>query len=193
MKKDYFTVTEAARLCRTSIWTLHRRIRSGSIKSFRAAGGRNVLIERQELLEFLKQNRIPYPKELERTAIRLLIVDDEQVVLDVLRRFFDGRADFEIQTADSGFSAGLAVRSFRPDVILLDIMLGDLDGREVCRRLRADPELAETRVLGFSGYVEADQEASLKEAGIDDFVSKPVNPAKLVDRILKLVGRTVMA
>lgn len=186
VQKEHFTVEEAAPLCGTSIWTIYRRIHEGAINAFRAGGGRNVLIPREALLGFMRRNRIPIPGDLASRTIKLLIVDDDDRVVTPLERFFGARDDFVVQTAASGFAAGLAIRAFRPDVILLDIMLGDLDGRELCRELRRDPALRDVRVIGFSGYLEEPEIRELLESGFDDFIAKPIRPKELLERLSKL-------
>ena len=92
----------------------------------------------------------------------------------------DGR--FEIKTANNGFDAGMLVKEFRPDLVVLDIMLPDINGKEVCQRVRADDTLEQVKIICISGMVEQDKVADLRAAGADDFLQKPFTVDKLVDR-----------
>jgi DNA-binding response OmpR family regulator len=126
---------------------------------------------------------------------RLLIVDDVAASRETLESILYA-PDYEFYLAASGHE-GLAVASqVQPDLILLDVMMPDLDGYEVCRRLRALPELAETPVVLITAL---DDRTSLRlglEAGADDIVGKPFDGAQLrarVAMILRLNRRRVLA
>jgi DNA-binding response OmpR family regulator len=126
---------------------------------------------------------------------RLLIVDDVAASRETLEGILYA-PDYEFHLAASGHE-GLAVASqVQPDLILLDVMMPDLDGYEVCRRLRATPELAETPVVLITAL---DERTSLRlglAAGADDIVGKPFDGAQLrarVAMILRLNRRRVLA
>ena len=90
---------------------------------------------------------------------------------------------FEVKIAANGFDAGMMVKEYRPDLIVLDVMLPDINGKEVCHRVRADPNLEEVRIICISGMVEEDKIAELKLAGADDFVHKPFDVDMLIERM----------
>ena len=93
----------------------------------------------------------------------------------------DGR--FEVRIAANGFDAGMMVKEYRPDIIILDVMLPDINGKEVCHRVRSDNTLEEVRIICISGMVEEDRIQELKLAGADDFVRKPFDVDELIDRM----------
>ena len=97
----------------------------------------------------------------------------------------DGR--FEVRIATNGFDAGMMVKEYRPDVIVLDVMLPDINGKEVCHRVRADSTLEEVRILCISGMIEEDKIQELRLAGADDFLSKPFEIEELIDRMCQLM------
>ena len=92
----------------------------------------------------------------------------------------DGR--FEIRTANNGFEAGMLVKEIKPDLVVLDVMLPDINGKEVCQRVRSDSTLASVQIICISGMVEQDKIDDLKEAGANDFLSKPFDVEKLMER-----------
>jgi two-component system OmpR family response regulator len=89
---------------------------------------------------------------------------------------------FEIRTANNGFGAGMLVKEFRPDLIVLDVMLPDINGKEVCQRVRGDSAMKTCKIICISGMVEQDKVADLMAAGADDFMNKPFNVDDLIER-----------
>jgi two-component system KDP operon response regulator KdpE len=114
-------------------------------------------------------------------AARVLLVDDEAVIVRVLEVNLR-IAGFEVRTATSG-AAALEAAADRPDVVVLDLGLPDMSGWDVLERLREDAGLAATPVIVLSG---ADRDASNAHgyaATVHAFLTKPVEPADLVDRV----------
>jgi DNA-binding response OmpR family regulator len=109
-------------------------------------------------------------------------VDDDQELVDLMVDAFERTAMFDIRTANNGFDAGMLVKEFRPDLVVLDIMLPDINGKEVCQRVRSDSTLEATKIICISGMVEADKVADLRSAGANDFMQKPFEVEKLVER-----------
>ena len=119
---------------------------------------------------------------------KILIVDDEADALEVLG-FKLREAGFSPLFAKDGARALAAVRSDRPDLIVLDLMLPEVDGLEVCKILRRDPATARIPILMLTARAtEMDRVVGL-ELGADDYVTKPFSPRELVLRIRKLLGR----
>ncbi|MCH8829058.1 MAG: response regulator, partial [Planctomycetes bacterium] len=82
---------------------------------------------------------------------------------------------------------GMMVKEYRPDIIVLDVMLPDINGREVCQRIRSDETLDDVKIICISGMVEQDKVAELKEAGADDFMQKPFEIESLIVRMCELL------
>jgi len=184
--KRVFTTGEAAEVCKVSQQTIIRCFDAGRLSGFRVPGSKFRRIPREELLRFMRDNSIP-TDTIEPGLKRVLVVDDDadivQLMVDVLSR--DGR--FEVKTAGTGYDAGLLTESFRPQIILLDFMLPDINGNVVCRRIREKPEMKGTKILCISGVVKPEDIDSLKQAGADDFLKKPFGIAALVQRIEALL------
>ena len=79
------------------------------------------------------------------------------------------------------------VKEFRPDLVVLDVMLPDINGKEVCQRVRSDSTLDNVRIICISGMVEQDKVSDLRDAGADDFMQKPFDVEKLVERACGLL------
>ncbi len=186
-EKQVFTTGEAADLCKVSQQTIIRCFDSGRLRGFRVPGSRFRRIPREELLRFMRENDIPTDGlDLGRKKRILVVDDDEQIVelfVDVLSR--DER--FEVRTAGTGYEAGVLTEQFKPDLMVLDYMLPDINGNVVCRTVREKPELAGTKIIIVSGVVKQDEIDELVRAGADDFVKKPFNIERLLARIHELL------
>ena len=184
--KTVFTTGEAAKICKVSQQTIIRCFDNGSLKGFRVPGSRFRRIPREELYSFMKDNGIP-TEALEEGKRRLLIVDDDQDLVDLMVDAFglDGRWD--IRTANNGFGAGMLVKDFRPEMVVLDVMLPDINGKEVCQRVRTDPAMKSTKVICISGMVERNKIDDLIAAGADDFMNKPFSVEDLIKRCCDLL------
>ncbi|MCK4959330.1 MAG: response regulator [Planctomycetes bacterium] len=180
--KDLFTTGEAADICNVSQQTIIRCFDAGRLEGFRIPGSKFRRIPRESLVKFMTDNDIPI-KNLASGKKRILIVDDDaeivELMVDVLAR--DGR--FDTKTASSGYDAGLITQQFRPDLMILDYMLPDVNGNIVCQTIRRNPEFASTKIVIVSGVVNQDEIQDLIDAGAEDFMKKPFNIIELVDKI----------
>lgn len=190
--KTVFTTGEAARICKVSQQTIIRCFDNGSLKGFRVPGSRFRRIPRDQLFQFMKDNGIP-TDALESGKRKVLIVDDDEDLVELLVDVFARDGRFEIRTANNGFDAGMFVKEFRPDLVVLDVMLPDINGKEVCQRVRQDDTLEAVKIICISGMVEQDKVADLKAAGANDFIQKPFTVDTLLDRSCDLldIERTV--
>ncbi len=179
--KTVFTTGEAAKICKVSQQTIIRCFDNGSLKGFRVPGSRFRRIPREQLFSFMKDNGIP-TDALESGKRKILIVDDDVDLVELMSDAFAADGRFDIKTANNGFDAGMFVKEFRPDIVVLDVMLPDINGKEVCQRVRMDPTMKTVKIICISGMVEQDKIADLRAAGADDFMNKPFSIDKLVER-----------
>ncbi len=184
--KTVFTTGEAAKICKVSQQTIIRCFDNGSLKGFRVPGSKFRRIPREQLFAFMRDNGIP-TDALESGKRKVLIVDDDEELVELLSDVFDKDGRFEVKTANNGFDAGMQVREFRPDLVVLDVMLPDINGKEVCQRIRSDETLEAVKIICISGMVEQDKVAELRLAGANDFMHKPFNVDRLLDRACDLL------
>jgi DNA-binding response OmpR family regulator len=119
--------------------------------------------------------------------LKILIVDDEPDIADAFKHVLQS-ADYEVITAATGQECLQIARGERPDLILLDVRLPDINGLEVCRRIKTDPELARTAVINVTGMrTSKDDEVEGIEAGADAYLTKPVHLRTLLARVQTLL------
>jgi excisionase family DNA binding protein len=187
--KTVFTTGEAAEICGLSQQTIIRCFDSGQLGGFRVPGSKFRRIPRDRLVKFMKEHKIPLDA-LESDRMKILVVDDDpdivELFVDALGR--DGR--FEVRAARTGFDAGLEANRFRPDIVVLDYMLPDVNGNVVCRTIRESEDLQHIRILIISGVINRSEIDDLLAAGADDFIKKPFNISAVIDRVVELVQGT---
>ena len=185
--KSVFTTGEAADICKVSQQTIIRCFDSGRLRGFRVPGSRFRRIPREALIQFMKDNGIP-PDALDGGKQKVLVVDDDpeivELFVDVLER--DGR--FQVKTAATGYDAGVLTQEFQPDMLILDYMLPDVNGNVVCQTIRKNPAFGHMKIVIVSGVVNQEEINELLKAGADEFVKKPFNIEKLIERIGELLG-----
>ena len=180
--KTVFTTGEAAKICKVSQQTIIRCFDNGQLKGFRVPGSKFRRIPREALYKFMKDNQIP-TDALENGKRKVLLVDDDPEIVELINKALDDDGRFEVRIAANGFDAGMMVKEYRPDLIVLDVMLPDINGKEVCHRVRADSNLEEVRIICISGMIEDDKIQELRLAGADDFIHKPFDVDVLIERM----------
>jgi excisionase family DNA binding protein len=188
--KTVFTTGEAAKICKVSQQTIIRCFDSGQLKGFRVPGSRFRRIPRDVLYKFMKDNGIP-TDALESGKRKMLIVDDDRDLVELLRDALEADGRFDIRTVNNGFDAGMMVKEYHPDAIILDVMLPDINGKEVCQRVRSDSTLDDVKIICISGMVEADKIQELRDAGANDFIQKPFEVDTLIQRVCRQLDMEV--
>lgn len=118
----------------------------------------------------------------------VIVVDDDEKIAQLLRAYFE-REGFAVYTAHDGLAALAAIKEYTPDIVVLDLMLPELDGWEVCRRLRRESDVP---IIMLTARDEETDRLIGLEIGADDYVAKPFSPREVVARakvILRRVGR----
>lgn len=181
--KNLFTTGEAADICNVSQQTIIRCFDAGRLEGFRIPGSKFRRIPRESLVKFMRENKMPLDN-LESGKRKVLIVDDDEEIVDLMVDVLvrDGR--FEVKSASSGYDAGIMTEKFSPDLIILDYMLPDVNGNVVCQTIKRNPSFANTHIIIVSGVANESEIKDLLSAGAEGFVKKPFNIVGLVDKIV---------
>src|ERR1017187_1888820 len=130
--KDVLTTGEVAKICNVAPRTVSKWFDSGALHGYSIPGSKDRRIPINQLIHFMKQHGMPL-NALMTGCTRVLIVDDEQDIVEVLEKILEDEAKYEVEVARGGFQAGVAAEKFRPHVILLDMNLSDVDGPVVAK------------------------------------------------------------
>lgn len=120
---------------------------------------------------------------------KILIVDDDVETLRLVGLMLQ-RQGYEIVSASNGTQAIKMAQTEKPDLIILDVMMPDLDGYQVTTELRKNEQMNTTPILMFTAKSQVDDKVTGYEAGVDDYITKPVHPAELVAHVKALLSRT---
>ena len=114
---------------------------------------------------------------------KILVVEDEKDILELLLSIFDDFGDYRILSAMDGEEALRLVRVDNPDMILLDIQLPRLNGYEVCKSVKSDPTMSRTKVLMLTGMTQNSDRQKAQEAGADGYITKPFSSIELLEKV----------
>jgi len=131
--------------------------------------------------------RISAPSLSMTATHRILIADDNQANCELLEAFL-AEIDCEVEIAEDGQKTLDKVAAFRPDLILLDVMMPKLSGFEVCKQLKRDPATRGIMILMVTALNELGDIERAVEAGTNDFLSKPVNKVELLKRVENMLA-----
>lgn len=185
--KSVFTTGEVADICKVSQQTVIRCFDSGRLNGFRVPGSRFRRIPRDALLTFMKTNGIPMD-HLESGKKRVLVVDDDEAIIEMFTELLERDGRFEVKTASTGYDAGILTEQFKPDVMLLDFKLPDINGNVVCRTIRSNPNYDHMKIIIISGVADPDEVNELLSSGANEFIRKPFDINSVIGRISELVN-----
>jgi CheY-like chemotaxis protein len=182
---QYISTLEAARMCGVSTFSIQRWFDEGLLVGARLPGGKRK-IESESLKRFMQEHGLlPSPSSVKVDRMRVLIVEDDAKLMEVMKEYLAQSGDFLIQTATNGLDAGLALSEFKPDAVVLDVMLEDIPARAVVQRIRQSPVGRSARIVAISGKAHADDIREIKAAGANAFLQKPFDMRDLM-KALKL-------
>ena len=122
------------------------------------------------------------------SASSILVVDDQPINVQLLKRKLE-REGIRVTPAYNGLEALEVVKKEKPDLILLDVMMPDMDGIEVCQRLQANEDTRGIPVMVLTAKGDEDNEVRVFELGADDFITKPFRARALSARLEAVLGR----
>lgn len=182
--KDVLTTGEVAKICNVAPRTVSKWFDSGQLKGYRIPGSKDRRIPLNNLIQFMKAHGIPLDGVMSGKT-RVLIVDTQRDVTEVLRKLLTEQAGYEVRTATSGFEAGFECERFKPHVMLLDIHMGEGDCRHIAGLVHGNEDLAMTRIIAMSGKLTDGQAAGLRQQGFDSFLKKPFQVRQVIEAIEK--------
>ncbi|MFN7021285.1 MAG: response regulator, partial [Phycisphaerales bacterium] len=181
-EKDVLTTGEVAKICNVAPRTVSKWFDTGVLKGYRIPGSKDRRIPVSQLMRFMKEHGIPFDG-VASGKTRILIVDDEQEIVDVLHKALSEQANYEVRTATNGFQAGLECDRFKPHVMLLDVHLGEADVRNIANMVRTDDDLQMTKIIAMSGKMTDGQLQSLRTTGFDNYLKKPFQVRQVIESI----------
>jgi excisionase family DNA binding protein len=186
---DILTVFQASKHCNVSPKTIINWIEAGHINAYKTVGGHRR-IKRTDLEDFMRKQGIPIPEEeIKSERKRILIVDDDAIIVEtIVQALEEEEYDYEIVSASDGFEAGLQVNHFKPHLLILDIMMPDIKGYDVCKKIKTNEQTKDTKIIVLSAYLDDEKFKKMKEYGADLCFSKPLPLPRLKEEVARMLG-----
>ena len=187
--EDILTVFKASQYCNVSPKTIINWIEAGHIDAYKTVGGHRR-IKKGDLIAFMTRQGIPVPEEeIQDERKRILVVDDDPIIVEtIVQSLEEDEHDYEVISASDGFEAGLQVNHFWPHILILDIMMPDIKGYEVCQKIKGDEETQHIKIIVLSAYLDDEKFKKMKEHGADVCFSKPLPLPRLKEEVARLLG-----
>jgi CheY-like chemotaxis protein len=161
----------------------------GLLNAYRTPGGHRR-VGAEDLVSFLREHRMPVPDQLQQGPVRVLVVDDEPGVTQLIARAIrSAHPDYEVIEAHDGFQAGTMVATLKPDCVLVDLRMPGIDGYEVCRMIKSQQETRHAQVIAMTAYPSPDSEERVLSCGARACLNKPLD----IDSLLKHVETALAA
>ena len=185
---DILTVFKASRYCNVSSKSIINWVESGHINAYKTVGGHRR-IKKSDLEEFMRKQGIPIPeKEPAEERKRILVVDDDPIIVEtIVQGLEEAEYDYEVISASDGFEAGLQVNHFMPHLLILDIMMPDIKGYEVCKKIKSNEKTKNIKIMVLSAYLDEEKFKKMKEYGADICFSKPLPLPQLKKEVARLL------
>jgi excisionase family DNA binding protein len=189
MKKKSLSTLDIAPMLGVAVGSVANWIDQNQLKAGRTPGGhRRVQVE--DLVDFLRQQNLPIPAELVLTP-KILVVDDEPAISTwVADEIKEQIPNCQVMVANDGFSAGELVGTMNPEVVILDLRMPELDGFEVCRRIKAKETTRNIIVIAMTSMRSSNVEKRILECGAMVCLKKPLDPAALMKEVTLALSMT---
>lgn len=181
-----YTTGQVAKICKVAPRTVSKWFDSGRLKGYRIPGSQDRRIPRDSLIKFLKEHGMPLGELEDETTAKVLVVAQDQVLIDNLKRELPPEKSYKLAIAASGFEAGLQAESFRPDCIVVDFSIGRTEALQICQNLRRNQEFADVILIAL--LPDDGGMTSLDPSTVNEIFKKPFDVALLAERIRTLVG-----
>jgi excisionase family DNA binding protein len=184
--KKVFTTGQVAKICKVAPRTVSKWFDSGRLRGYRIPGSQDRRIPREHLLRFLKEHGMPLGELEAEVFHKILVVGADAPLQAALKDQLRETDDFRIETAASGFEAGIRAESFHPDCIVIDMALGRIEAGQIAQNLRKSPDHQDTLLIALTSDEPGDEVYGL---GFNDAFKKPFDGALLAERIKRLIAQ----
>jgi len=181
-----FSTSQVAQICKVAPRTVSKWFDSGRLKGYRIPGSQDIRIPREYLIKFLKEHGMPLGDLEDEVMAKVLIVAQDQILIENIKRELPPERSFKVAVATSGFDAGIQAESFHPDCMIVDFSIGRFEALQICQNLRRNPEFAEVILVAL--LPDAGRPTSFDRSSINETFKKPFDASLLASRLLTLIG-----
>lgn len=174
IKLGLLTPAQVAAMLSVSPITVRSWVTKGWLNSVTTPGGHRRFLY-SDVVRFMGTRGI------KKSSLKVLVVDDDDLFRELMvETIHEMDEAIAVKQAEDGFKAGMVMSEFMPDIVLIDYDMPNLNGADVCRRIKSNPLHAKTRVIGITGHASAAIESDMMEAGADTVLRKPFEISQLI-------------
>lgn len=181
-----FTTFEAAKICHVTHHSIKNWIKQGLIKASRTPGGHYRILE--EDLDRFREKYDMFPREKGPSKKRLMVVDDDPDALALMEKILTDEG-FELVKVSNATEVGLKAAQMAPDLILLDFLMPELNGFEVCKALRDNEMTRSIPIMAVTCLTKERDIERIFDSGADEYLAKPFKVDQLLEKVRELIGR----
>ena len=187
--KAVYNPREIGQICGVTTTDAIRWLQAGKLPSFQVPGG-HWRVSHDALITFLEREKIKAPEGwLERQEpFRVLIVEDDPDLLEIFTELLHDEPRIEVRAESNGFTAGLQIAGWRPDLILLDFLMPRISRFEICTNLRAHEATRDIPVMALTGLNSEEDKRAIYQCGASDYLGKPFHSTELFRKVRILLG-----
>lgn len=186
-RQEFYTTFEISQICGVNPTTVQNWVKGKKLRAFQTPGGHRR-VRRDDLVSFMKEFGMPLPPDLSQDVSLVMIVDDEKDILEMLEALMkSGDEAISVIKAANGVDALLMIGETKPNLLILDIMMPGMNGYEVCRKLKANPNAHTMKIVAISGDHDPAVRERILSAGADLFFTKPLEVVGFREQCFQLL------
>ncbi|MBP8129364.1 MAG: response regulator [Candidatus Hydrogenedentes bacterium] len=181
-----YTTFEAAKICHVTHHSIKNWIKQGLIKASRTPGGHYRILE--DDLDRFREKYDMFPREKGPVKKRIMIVDDDPDALALMEKILNDEG-FELVKVSNATEVGLKAAQLTPDLILLDFLMPEINGFEVCKALRDNEMTRSIPIMAVTCLTKERDIERIFSCGADEYLAKPFKIEQLIEKVRELIGR----
>jgi excisionase family DNA binding protein len=185
--KDVLTTGQVARICNVAPRTVSKWFDTGQLKGYRIPGSKDRRIPMDDLIVFMRSHGIPL-NGLVSGATNMVLLDADAQFGAALASELESLGGFSVQRTSTAFEAGVAVEGGKPDVLVVDVDLPDVQAERFCGEIRSNESLEAIRLIATGAGLDEGESQRLLQCGFDAALTKPYDARKLLDTVRRLRG-----
>ncbi|HTL47679.1 MAG TPA: response regulator [Verrucomicrobiae bacterium] len=187
--KEVYSPADIALLCKKDVAEVRSWMEQGLLRCFQVTGG-HLRVTHESLSDFMEAGKIEKPGEWNAAPqkLRVLVVEDDPDLLEIISELLKEEPRIEVRAENNGFTAGLQIAGWYPDLVLLDFLMPGISGFELCARLRENEKTSDLPVLAMTSLTSIDKKREIYESGVSDFLGKPFRSQDLLHKVRLLLG-----
>ncbi|UCF34646.1 MAG: response regulator [Phycisphaerales bacterium] len=177
--KRVLTTGEVAKICSVAPRTVSKWFDQGHLRGYRIPGSKDRRIPLDQLVRFMRLHNIPL-NGLDQEELHVVILDNDVAFSEILANALQENGGYGVTVTTCAFEAGAVVRETKPQAVIIDVSLLDVDAKKISRFIRSQGELKAIKIIGIAEHLDQGRGQALLQVGFDAYLSKPFDMQSLL-------------